>query len=95
MKTQALDTLVANLRSASRRGMPAYIGGGAFSHIEVRHALDILKARDAEMEQLRAALWAIATTTANSNSEPDSMGEALDYCINIAQTTLGNINKGE
>ena len=43
----------------------------------------------AEVQRLRDALESIRGVRANSNSEPDAMGEALEKCVAVASETLG------
>ena len=44
------------------------------------------------LEIATTALLGIAKTQANSNSEPDAMGEALDWCINMAETACRELD---
>jgi len=41
-----------------------------------------------ELEILRAAMWQIVATPANSNSDPDLMGCELDRIVRIALQAL-------
>lgn len=48
----------------------------------------ITPAEREELRILRAAMWDIATTAANSNSDPDIMACALDHVVATAQGAL-------